>query len=214
MTVNEETGLSGLPDTREQLRTLVAADIAGRPFSELSSVGFDHAGSMLAGHLLLDTLEDHGFAVGDFDAVGALTAAAAPFACAMLSAAGSRGQDLDAFSIDFVFPSIKGPSIKGKKVILLDAWLSEKSYIQTSSIVTLKKGNELNLDFAVVENEGAEVVAIASLIGEGDEITVVNPLTESSKRLPFISVFSESELRPKLRSEIRGESNDSGESND
>ena len=45
---------------------------AGKPFSELSDVTFDHRGVTVVGHLLLDALEDAGYSVDDFDAVGAL----------------------------------------------------------------------------------------------------------------------------------------------
>lgn len=201
---------SALPDDiylepKDQLRRLVAADIAGKPFSELSSVAFNHRGSGLAGHVLLDAIEEAGYGVDDFDAVGALTAAAVPFACAMQHAAASRGEDLDAFVIDFVFPGIKGPSIKGRRVLLLDAWLGEKSYVQTSSLVTLRRGNELSLDFGVVENLGAQVVAVAALIGGAragdgsgrpvDSIEVVNPVDEQRRDVPFVAVFDEDELR-------------------
>ncbi|BDR55304.1 orotate phosphoribosyltransferase [Bombiscardovia apis] len=152
-------------EPREQLRGLLAREIDGRAFAELAGVSFDHRGAELAGHVLLDTLEEAGYSTDDFDAVGALTAAAVPLAGAMLHAAASRGQDLDAFVMDFVYPSIKGPSIEGKRVILLDAWLSEKSYVQTSSLVTLRNGNELSLDCGIVSRQGASVVAIASLVG-------------------------------------------------
>ena len=192
-------------EPKDQLRRLVAADIAGKPFSELSSVAFDHRGAGLSGHVLLDTLEDAGYGVDDFDAVGALTAAAVPFACAMQHAAASRGEDLDAFVIDFVFPGIKGPSIKGRRVLLLDAWLGEKSYVQTSSLVTLRRGNELSLDFGVVENLGAQVVAVAALVGgarAGDgsgrpvaSIEVVNPVDGVKKAVPFVAVYDEAELK-------------------
>ena len=100
--------------------------------------------------------------------------------------------------MDFVYPSIKGPSITGKRVILLDSWLSEKSYVQTSSLVTLRNGNELSLDFSVVKNEGAKVLAVASLIGGVDmaspSIKVINPVDGSESDLPFVEVFKESEL--------------------
>lgn len=190
-------------EPREQLRRLVAADVAGKPFSELSSVAFDHRGSALAGHVLLDAVEDAGYSVDDFDAVGALTAAAVPFACAMQHAAASRGEDLDAFVIDFVFPGIKGPAIKGRRVLLLDAWLGEKSYVQTSSLVTLRRGNELSLDFGVVENLGAQVVAVAALVGGAHDgegaptasIEVVNPVDESRRAVPFVAVFDEDTLQ-------------------
>ena len=115
---------------------------------------------------------------------------------AMIQAASSRGEDLDGFVMDFVYPSIKGPSIEGRRVVLLDAWLSEKSYVQTSSLVTLRNGNELSLDFGIVEQLGAKVVAIASLVGGGaKDINVVNPSTGDGQTLPFIQVFDESELR-------------------
>lgn len=100
--------------------------------------------------------------------------------------------------MDFVYPSIKGPSIAGKRVVLIDSWLSEKSYVQTSSLVTLRNGNELSLDFSVVENEGAKVLAVASLIGGVDmvalTIKVINPVTSEESELPFVEVFKESEL--------------------
>ena len=148
------------------------------------------------GHVLIDALEDAGYSIDDFDAVGALTAASVPMVSAMIQAAASRGEDLDGFVMDFVYPSIKGPSIEGRRVVLLDAWLSEKSYVQTSSLVTLRNGNELSLDFGIVEQLGAKVVAIASLVGGGaKDINVVNPSTGDEQTLPFIQVFDESELR-------------------
>ena len=83
-------------------------------------------------------------------------------------------------------------------VVLIDSWLSEKSYVQTSSLVTLRNGNELSLDFSVVENEGAKVLAVASLIGGVDmvdpTIKVINPVTSEESELPFVEVFKESEL--------------------
>ncbi|KAB5607836.1 orotate phosphoribosyltransferase [Bifidobacterium jacchi] len=186
-------------DPRNQLASLLRQELAGKPFCELSAVTLDHRGAGVVGHLLLDALEEQGYSVDDFDAVGALTAAAVPLVCAMIQAAASRGEDLDGFIMDFVYPSIKGPSIAGKRVILLDSWLSEKSYVQTSSLVTLRNGNELSLDFSVVEHEGATVLAVASLIGGVDmtspHITVVNPVNGEKHDLPFIEVFKESELR-------------------
>ena len=174
-------------EPREQLATLLKEHVVGRPFSELAAVTF---------HVLIDALEDAGYSIDDFDAVGALTAASVPMVSAMIQAAASRGEDLDGFVMDFVYPSIKGPSIEGRRVVLLDAWLSEKSYVQTSSLVTLRNGNELSLDFGIVEQLGAKVVAIASLVGGGaKDINVVNPSTGDEQTLPFIQVFDESELR-------------------
>ena len=175
-------------EPREQLATLLKEHVVGRPFSERAAT--------VMGHVLIDALEDAGYSIDDFDAVGALTAASVPMVSAMIQAAASRGEDLDGFVMDFVYPSIKGPSIEGRRVVLLDAWLSEKSYVQTSSLVTLRNGNELSLDFGIVEQLGAKVVAIASLVGGGaKDINVVNPSTGDEQTLPFIQVFDESELR-------------------
>ena len=185
-------------EPRDQLKTLLQAEMKDKPFSELASVTFDHRGASVVGHILLETLEEAGYSVDDVDAVGALTAAAVPLVSAMIQAAASRGEDLNGFVMDFVYPSIKGPSITGKHVVLLDSWLSEKSYVQTSSLVTLRNGNELSLDFSVVEREGAEVLAVASLIGGVDmihpTIKVVNPVSGDESELPFIEVYKESEL--------------------
>ena len=185
-------------EPRDQLKTLLQAEMKDKPFSELASVTFDHRGASVVGHILLDTLEEAGYSVDDVDAVGALTAAAVPLVSAMIQAAASRGEDLNGFVMDFVYPSIKGPSITGKRVVLLDSWLSEKSYVQTSSLVTLRNGNELSLDFSVGEREGAEVLAVASLIGGVDmihpTIKVVNPVSGDESELPFIEVYKESEL--------------------
>jgi hypothetical protein len=184
-------------DTREQLKRLLIPEVSTKPFSELSAVTYDHQGSQLAGHLLLDTLEESGFGIDDFDAVGALTAASIPLAISMLQAAASRGQNLDAFVMDFVYPSIKGPSIRGKRVMLLDAWLSEKSYVQTSSLVTLRNGNELSLDFGILQREGAQVIGIAALVGSSCSsagIEAINPLDGEHHTLPFVRVFDEEEF--------------------
>lgn len=70
-------------EPRDQLKTLLQAEMKDKPFSELSSVLFDHRGASIVGHILLDTLEEAGYSVDDFDAVGALTAAAVPLVSAM-----------------------------------------------------------------------------------------------------------------------------------
>ena len=83
-------------------------------------------------------------------------------------------------------------------MVLLDAWLSEKVVrADKLSLVTLRNGNELSLDFGIVEQLGAKVVAIASgwSVAVPKDINVVNPSTGDEQTLPFIQVFDESELR-------------------
>lgn len=199
--------------SRTSLARQLSAAMEGKSFSELSAVTFDHRGAALVGSVFLETLKRCGYALSDFDAVGALTSAAVPIVDSIVHAAASMGGALDAFVMDFVFPSIKGPSIDGKRVILIDSWLGEKSYIQTSSLVTLRNGNELGLDFGVIAKEGATVIAIATLIGSrrqfmgagkvdaGDdgarkfEIETVNPATQEHAAIPFVMVYDEDSLR-------------------
>ena len=82
-------------EPREQLATLLKEHVVGRPFSELAAVTFDHRAATVMGHVLIDALEDAGYSIDDFDAVGALTAASVPMVSAMIQAAASRGEDLD-----------------------------------------------------------------------------------------------------------------------
>lgn len=208
--------IDGTSESRKRLQNMLCDEIHGREFTELYGVTFHHSGAKLAGFVLLDALDSAGFSVGDYDAVGALTTAAVPLVDAMLHAAASRGQELDAFVMDFVYPSIKGPSIQGKNVILVDAWLSEKSYVQTSSLVTLRNGNELSLDCGIVSRQGARIIALASLVGgigksqvqhisevgttsergqikepASQRITIIDPVDASEQSLPFVCAFQE-----------------------
>ncbi|MFT8357589.1 orotate phosphoribosyltransferase [Bifidobacterium aquikefiri] len=191
----------------------LARSIQGKAFSELADVTFDHRGAVLIGKVFIKSLQRCGYDLSDFDAVGALTSAAVPIVDAIIHTAAAQGGELNAFVMDFVYPSIKGPSIAGKRVLLVDSWLSEKSYIQTSSLVTLRDGNELGLDFGIITKEGATVVAIASLIGSQQqfvhapksdpgprsfEIEAVNPATQEHATIPFVMVFDEGTLRSQL----------------
>lgn len=208
----------GVAEARKELQNMLEVEINGRPFTELAGVTFHHRGAELAGQVLLDALQEAGYSAADFDAVGALTAAAVPLVDAVLHAATQRGQKLNAFVMDFVYPSIKGPSISGKRVLFLDAWLSEKSYVQTSSLVTLRNGNELSLDCGIVNRQGASIVAVVSLVGGigiresydsvsspsqqlaedplRTAIKIVDPIDAHEEMIPFVSAFDESLFEP------------------
>lgn len=189
--------------TRHELVTLLHDTMQGKPFSELYAVTFDHRAAGLIGDSILDALENAGFPLTDIDMVGALTPAAVPLIDAVIHAASARGVGIDGFVMDFVYPSVKGPSIAGRRVVLVDAWLSEKSYVQTSSLVTLRNGNELSLDFSVVRQQDAKVLAIASLVGGalddkdagGSSVEVIDTIDGDSRHVPFVPVFAESEIR-------------------
>ena len=85
-----------------------------------------HVAAPLVGHVMLDMLEDNGFAPDDIDAVGGLTMGADPVATAILHAANSRGLDVDAFVVRKAAKDhgmkrqIEGPSVEGKRVVVLE----------------------------------------------------------------------------------------------
>ncbi len=115
-----------------------------------------HEAAPLIGHVMLDLLEESGFAPGDYDAVGGLTMGADPVAAAMLHAAASRGLDVDAFVVRKAAKDhgmkrrIEGPDVVGKNVVVLE---------DTSTT----GGSPLEAARALIE-AGAQVVAVAVVV--------------------------------------------------
>src|SRR5450756_2578831 len=126
------------PSPREQLRDLIAelAVVHGKVtlasgqeadyYVDLRRVTLHHRAAPLVGHVLLDLLEEAGLGAGEIDAVGGLTMGADPVASALLHAAASRGQDLDAFVVRKEGKShglqrrIEGPDVAGKRVVAVE----------------------------------------------------------------------------------------------
>lgn len=115
-----------------------------------------HEAAPLIGHVMLDLLEESGFAPGDYDAVGGLTMGADPVAAAMLHAAASRGLDVDAFVVRKAAKDhgmkrrIEGPDVVGRRVVVLE---------DTSTT----GGSPLEAARALTE-AGAQVVAVAVVV--------------------------------------------------
>lgn len=115
-----------------------------------------HEAAPLIGHVMLDMLEDNGFAPDDFDAVGGLTMGADPVATAILHAAASRGLAVDAFVVrkeakgHGMRRQIEGPDIVGKRVIVLE---------DTSTT----GGSPLQAARAL-EEAGAQILAVAVVV--------------------------------------------------
>lgn len=115
-----------------------------------------HEAAPLIGHVMLDMLEDNGFAPDDFDAVGGLTMGADPVATAILHAAASRGLAVDACVVrkeakgHGMRRQIEGPSVVNKRVIVLE---------DTSTT----GGSPLQAAKALVE-AGAQVLAVAVVV--------------------------------------------------
>jgi len=131
-------GLSLSPTPREQLRELISelAVVRGKVtlssgreadyYVDLRRVTLHHRAAPLIGHLMLDRLEEVGLGTAEIDAVGGLTLGADPVATAMLHAAASRGQDLDAFVVRKEAKAhgmqrrIEGPDIAGRRVVVVE----------------------------------------------------------------------------------------------
>ncbi|MDC4232248.1 orotate phosphoribosyltransferase [Actinomyces sp. B33] len=116
-----------------------------------------HEAAPLIGHVMLDLLEEAGFAPGvDYDACGGLTMGADPVAAAMMHAAASRGLDLDAFVVrkeakdHGMKRRIEGPEVAGRRVVVLE---------DTSTT----GGSPLEAARALTQ-AGAEIVAVAVVV--------------------------------------------------
>ncbi|MCG2801347.1 MAG: orotate phosphoribosyltransferase [Cellulomonas sp.] len=157
-----------MPTPRDQLLTLIK-DLAvvhgtvtlssGRQaeyYVDLRRVTLHHAGAPLVGHVLLDRLEEVGLGAGEVDAVGGLTLGADPVADALLHAAASRGQGLDAFVVRKEAKAhgmqrrIEGPDIAGRKVVVLE----DTSTTGGSPITAVEAAREA----------GAEVLGVAVIV--------------------------------------------------
>ncbi|SNS94576.1 orotate phosphoribosyltransferase [Micrococcales bacterium KH10] len=156
------------PTPREQLRDLIKdlAVVHGKVtlasgkeadyYVDLRRVTLHHRAAPLIGHVLLDHLEESGYSTADVDAVGGLTMGADPVALALLHAAASRGQDLDAFVVRKEGKShglqrrIEGPDVVGRKVIAVED--------------TSTTGGSVLTAVEALREAGAEVVAVAVIV--------------------------------------------------
>ncbi len=153
---------------RDQLRDLIVelAVVRGRVtlssgraadyYVDLRRVTLHHRGGPLVGHVLLDRLEEVGLGTAEVDAVGGLTLGADPVALALLHAAASRGQDLDAFVVRKEAKAhgmqrrIEGPDLAGRRVVICE----DTSTTGSSPITALQAAREA----------GAQVRGVAVIV--------------------------------------------------
>lgn len=182
------------------LKTMLKEVVGSNPFSDLFGVTMSDKGCLLCGRAVLDALEKSGIDLAMVGAIGALSPSGVPLAMCCMAAARERGLSVDAFSMDFVYPSLKGPRVDGKDVVLVDAWISDLGYIQTSSLITLTERQELELDWSIVREAGAHILAIASLVaGSGEEeppaqLELKDVNTGGAQSMPFAYAFSKKDL--------------------
>ncbi|GEL93877.1 orotate phosphoribosyltransferase [Cellulomonas composti] len=107
-------------------RVTLSSGLEAEYYVDLRRATLHHRAAPLIGHLMLDMLEEAGLGTAEVDSVGGLTLGADPVATAMLHAAASRGQDLDAFVVRKAVKAhgmqrqIEGPDIAGRRVVVLE----------------------------------------------------------------------------------------------
>lgn len=156
------------PTPREQLRDLIRelAVVHGKVtlasgkeadyYVDLRRVTLHHRAAPLIGHVLLDTLEEAGLGPAEIDAVGGLTLGADPVAGALLHAAASRGQDLDAFVVrkegkaHGMQRRIEGPDVAGRRVVAVED--------------TSTTGGSVLTAVEALREAGADVVGVAVIV--------------------------------------------------
>lgn len=179
---------------REQLRDLITelAVVHGKVtlssgreadyYVDLRRVTLHHRAAPLIGHLLLDALEEAGLGTAEIDAVGGLTLGADPIATALLHAAASRGQDLDAFVVRKAAKAhgmqrqIEGPDIAGRKVVVVED--------------TTTTGGSPIAAIEAARAAGAEVVGVATIV---DRATGAREKIEAYG-VPYLSLFGLADL--------------------
>lgn len=142
------------------LRALAAPLLESpNPLGRLNELTLSAQGAAVCGHILIDLLEEHDLAIGDYDLVIA-PAGDAALAAAMIHAAGGRGLDLDAalflptqgsaseVSNSDGQPRFSGSPLAGRKAILL-------------ANSALADGEEIR---AAASEFGTEIVGCASLL--------------------------------------------------
>jgi orotate phosphoribosyltransferase len=123
-------------------------------YIDLRRITLDGEAAPLVGQVMNELTRDL-----DFDAVGGLTLGADPVATAMLHASAAAGRRLDAFVVRKAGKAhglqqrIEGPSIKGRRVLVVED-------------TTTTGGSPLTA-VAAARDEGAEVVAVATIADRG-----------------------------------------------
>ncbi|MFG1947472.1 orotate phosphoribosyltransferase [Nonomuraea sp. NPDC048826] len=123
-------------------------------YLDLRRITLDAVAAPLVGSVMLDLTADLGY-----DAVGGLTLGADPVAAAMLHAAAARGRALDAFvvrkaqKVHGLQRRVEGPDVKGRRVLVVE----DTSTTGSSSMTAVE----------ALREEGAEVVAVATIVDRG-----------------------------------------------
>ncbi len=182
------------PTPRDRLRELIAelavvhgevtlaSGATAQYYVDLRRVTLHHEAAPLVGHVMLDMLEEAGLGTAEIDAVGGLTLGADPVATALLHAAASRGQDLDAFVVrkegkeHGMQRRIEGPDVAGRRVVAVED--------------TSTTGGSVMTAVEALREAGADVVGVAVIV---DRATGARERVEA-EGLPYLSIFGLADL--------------------
>jgi len=188
------TDASFSPTPREQLLALIRelAVVHGRVtlssgkeadyYVDLRRITLHHRAAPLVGHVLLDLLEEVGLGTSEVDAVGGLTLGADPVATALVHAAASRGQDLDAFVVrkegkaHGLQRRIEGPEVAGRRVVAVED--------------TSTTGGSVLTAVEALREAGADVAGVAVIV---DRDTGAREVIEAAG-LSYHAVFTMGDL--------------------
>ncbi len=146
-------------------------------YIDLRRITLDGEAAPLVGQVMIELTRDL-----DFEAVGGLTLGADPVATSMLHAAAAAGRRLDAFVVRKAGKAyglqqrIEGPSIKGRRVLIVED--------------TTTTGSSPMAAVAAAREEGAEVVAVATI---ADRATGAREKLEA-QGLTYVAAYSLEEL--------------------
>ncbi|GAA1351405.1 orotate phosphoribosyltransferase [Falsarthrobacter nasiphocae] len=149
-------------------------------YVDLRRTTLHHEAAPLIGRVMLETLDAAGL---EFEAAGGLTMGADPVGTAVLHAAAAQGRAIDSFVVRKAAKSygmgrqVEGPSIEGRKVIVLE----DTSTTGGSALTAVE----------AVRAAGAEVVAVAVIV---DRDTGSKERIEAEAGVPYITVFTKTDL--------------------
>jgi orotate phosphoribosyltransferase len=130
-------------------------------YVDLRRVTLNHAAAPLVGRVMRELTADW-----DFQAVGGLTLGADPVATAMLHAAATAGEPLDAFvvrksdKVHGLQRRIEGPEVRGRRVLAVED--------------TSTTGGSVLAAVAALRAAGAEVVGVAAVVDRGARAEVTS----------------------------------------
>lgn len=151
--------MSARDDLRQQIvdkavvngHVVLSSGLEADFYIDLRRVTLDGTAAPLVGQVMLDLTADI-----DYDAVGGLTLGADPVATAMLHAAASRGQSLDAFVVRKAGKAhglqrrIEGPDVAGRRVLAVED--------------TSTTGGSVLTAVNALREAGAQVVGVAVIV--------------------------------------------------